>query len=77
MMKINTLYYKELRNEEFLGLHKNFVELTANITAEEILSPIEAYRTAVTAFALTKVLQALLPASTRNATLHTPPARTS
>ena len=51
MMKINTLYYKELRNEEFLGLHKNFVELTANITAEEILSPIEAYRTAVTEFA--------------------------
>ena len=50
-MKINTLYYKELRNEEFLGIHKNFVELTASITAEEILSPIETYRTAVTEFA--------------------------
>ena len=51
MMKINTLYYKELRNEEFLGIHKNFVELTASITAEEILSPIETYRTSVTEFA--------------------------
>ena len=50
-MKINTISNKKLRNEEFLGLHKNFVELTANITAEEILSPIEAYRTAVTEFA--------------------------
>ena len=51
MMKINTLYYKELRNEEFLGIHKNFVELTANITAEEILPSIEAYRTSVNEFA--------------------------
>ena len=51
MMKINTLYYKELRNEEFLGLHKNFVELTASITAEEILPSIETYRTSVTEFA--------------------------
>ena len=50
-MKINTLYYKELRNEEFLGIHKNFVELTANITAEEILPSIEVYRTSVTEFA--------------------------
>ena len=51
MMKINTLYYKELRNEEFLGIHKNFVELTASITAEEILPSIETYRTSVTEFA--------------------------
>ena len=50
-MKINTISNKKLRNEEFLGLHKNFVELTASITAEDILPPIEAYRTAVTEFA--------------------------
>ena len=51
MMKINTICYNRLRNDEFLGLHKNIVELTASITGEEIRPSIEAYRKAVTEYA--------------------------
>ena len=51
MMKINTICYNRLRNDEFLGLHQNIVELTASITGEEIRPSIEAYRKAVTEYA--------------------------
>ena len=51
MMKINTICYSRLRNDEFLGLHQNIVELTASITGEEIRPSIEAYRKAVTEYA--------------------------
>ncbi|SOE56176.1 hypothetical protein SAMN05720781_1051 [Fibrobacter sp. UWT3] len=51
MMKIHALNYRTLRNEEFLGLHKYFVEQTASITSEEIRKSIEAYRTSVTEYA--------------------------
>ena len=47
-MKINTICYNRLRNDEFLGLHQNIVELTASITGEEIRPSIEAYRKALT-----------------------------
>ena len=50
-MKIHALNYRTLRNEEFLGLHKYFVEQTASITSEEIRKSIEAYRTSVTEYA--------------------------
>lgn len=50
-MKIHAFNYKTLRNEEFLGLHKNFVEQTACINSEDIRKPIEAYRTTVTEYA--------------------------
>ena len=50
-MKINTICYNRLRNDEFLGLHQNIVELTANITGEEIRPSIDAYRKAVTEYA--------------------------
>lgn len=40
-MKINTICYNRLRNDEFLGLHQNIVELTASITGEEIRPSIE------------------------------------
>ena len=51
MMKINTICYNRLRNDEFLGLHKNIVELTESIKSEEIRPSIEAYRKAVTEYA--------------------------
>ena len=51
MMKIHALNYRTLRNEEFLGLHKYFVEQTASITSEEIRKSIEAYRTSVSEYA--------------------------
>lgn len=51
MMKINTICYNRLRNDEFLGLHKNVVELTESIKGEEIRPSIEAYRKAVTEYA--------------------------
>ena len=51
MMKINTICYNRLRNDEFLGLHQNIVEQTASITGEEIRPSIEAYRKAVTEYA--------------------------
>lgn len=50
-MKINTICYNRLRNDEFLGLHKNIVELTESIKGEEIRPSIEAYRKAVTEYA--------------------------
>ncbi len=51
MMKINTICYNRLRNDEFLGLHKNIVELTESIKGEEIRPSIEAYCKAVTEYA--------------------------
>lgn len=50
-MKINTICYNRLRDDEFLGLHKNIVELTECIKGEEIRPSIEAYREAVTEYA--------------------------
>ena len=51
MMKIHALNYRILRNEEFLGLHRNFVELAANISDEGIRPSIEAYRKSVADYA--------------------------
>ena len=51
MMKIHALNYRTLRNEEFLGIHKYFVEQSASITSEDIRKSIETYRASVNEYA--------------------------